>query len=61
MALVRDNVYLYDVQVLSCLVDAYKDYNCFDEVRFSSSRFQNGTKSSETCETLKKGTRLIFT
>jgi hypothetical protein len=24
-------VYLYDVQVSSCLVDAYEDYNCFDE------------------------------
>jgi hypothetical protein len=71
MALVRDNVYLYDVQVSSCLVDAYKDYNCFDEVSFSSSQsFQNGIKravikcciklkktATETCEILKKGTR----
>jgi hypothetical protein len=27
-------VYLYDVQVSTCLVDAYEDYNCFDEVIF---------------------------
>jgi hypothetical protein len=23
---------LYDVQVSACLVDAYEDYSCFDEV-----------------------------
>jgi hypothetical protein len=34
MELVRENFYLYDVQVSSCLVDAYDDYNCFGEVSF---------------------------
>jgi hypothetical protein len=30
MVLVRENVYLYDVQVSTCLVDAYEDYDCFE-------------------------------
>jgi hypothetical protein len=34
MGLVRENVYLYDVQVSACLVDAYEDYNCFGEISF---------------------------
>jgi hypothetical protein len=34
MGLVRENVYLYDVRVSTCLVDAYEDYNCFGEVSF---------------------------
>jgi hypothetical protein len=46
MALVTENVYLYAVQVSTCLVDAYKDYNCFGGVRYLSClRFQNGTSS----------------
>jgi hypothetical protein len=32
MRLVRENIYLYDVQVSTCLVYAYEDYNCFGEV-----------------------------
>jgi hypothetical protein len=31
---IRDSVYLYDVQVSTCLVDAYEEYNCFGEVSF---------------------------
>jgi hypothetical protein len=34
MGLVRENIYLYDVQVPICLVDAHEDYNCFGEVSF---------------------------
>jgi hypothetical protein len=34
MGLVRENVYVYDVQVSACLVDSYEDYNCFGEVSF---------------------------
>jgi hypothetical protein len=34
MGLVRENVYLYDVQVSTCLVGAYEDYSCFSEVSF---------------------------
>jgi hypothetical protein len=34
MGIVREKVYLYDVKVLTCLVDAYEDYNCFGEVSF---------------------------
>jgi hypothetical protein len=34
MELVRENVYLYDVQVSTCLVAAYEFYNCFSEVSF---------------------------
>jgi hypothetical protein len=34
MGLVRENVYLYDVQISTCLVNAYEDYNCFGEVKF---------------------------
>jgi hypothetical protein len=34
MRLVRENVYLYDIQVSTCLVDAYEDYNCFSDVSF---------------------------
>jgi hypothetical protein len=34
MGLVRENVYLYDMQVSTCLVDAYADYKCFGEVNF---------------------------
>jgi hypothetical protein len=30
--LVREYVYLYDVQVSTSLVDSYKDYNCFGKV-----------------------------
>jgi hypothetical protein len=26
--LVRENVYVYNVQVSTCLVDAFEDYNC---------------------------------
>jgi hypothetical protein len=50
------NDYLHDMQVSTCLVDAYEDYNCFGEVSFSSCRrFQNGTKSSVYfCVKLKK-------
>jgi hypothetical protein len=33
--LVRKNVYLYAVQVSTCLVDAYEDYICFGEVSCS--------------------------
>jgi hypothetical protein len=32
--LVRENVYLHDVQISTSLVDAYEDYNCFGEVSF---------------------------
>jgi hypothetical protein len=34
--LVRENVYLYDEQVSTCLIDVhvYEDYNCFGEVSF---------------------------
>jgi hypothetical protein len=32
MTLVRKNVCLYDVEVSTCLVDAYEDYSCFSEV-----------------------------
>jgi hypothetical protein len=32
MGLVRENVYLYDVQVSTCLGDAYEDYSCFGDV-----------------------------
>jgi hypothetical protein len=32
--LVRENVYLYDVQVSTSLVDACEDYNSFGEVGF---------------------------
>jgi hypothetical protein len=32
--LLREEVYLYDVQVSTCLVDAYEDYICFGEVSF---------------------------
>jgi hypothetical protein len=32
--LVRENVYLYDKQVSSCLVDSYEDYSCFGGVSF---------------------------
>jgi hypothetical protein len=32
--LVRENVYLYDMQVSTCLVYAYEDYSCFGEVSF---------------------------
>jgi hypothetical protein len=28
----RENVYLCDVQVSACSVDAYEDYSCFGEV-----------------------------
>jgi hypothetical protein len=31
---IRENVYLYDVQVSTCLVEAYENYNCFGEVSF---------------------------
>jgi hypothetical protein len=34
MEIVREKVYLYDVQVSTCLVNAYGDYNCFGEIRF---------------------------
>jgi hypothetical protein len=34
MGLVRQNVYLYDMQVSTCLVDAYEDYNFYVEVSF---------------------------
>jgi hypothetical protein len=34
MGLMRENVYLCDVQVSSCLVHAYEDCNCFGEVNF---------------------------
>jgi hypothetical protein len=45
---IRENVYLYDMQVSTCLVGAYEDYNCFGEVGFFVvSRFQNWTKSSD--------------
>jgi hypothetical protein len=48
IGLVRENVYLYDVQVSTPLADAYEDYNCFNEVSFFvCQRFQNGTKSSD--------------
>jgi hypothetical protein len=44
----REKVYLYDMQVSTCLVDVYEDYNCFGEVSFlSCQRFQKGTKSSD--------------
>jgi hypothetical protein len=29
--LVRENIYLYDVNVSTCLVVAYEDYNCFGD------------------------------
>jgi hypothetical protein len=29
MRLVKENAYLYDVQVATCLMDAYYNYNCF--------------------------------
>jgi hypothetical protein len=32
--LVRENIYLYDVQASTCFVDAYEDYSCFGEVTF---------------------------
>jgi hypothetical protein len=32
LGLVRENVYLYDMQVSAYLVDAYEDYSCFGEV-----------------------------
>jgi hypothetical protein len=32
--IVTKKVYLYDVQVSTCLVDAYEDYSCFGEVNF---------------------------
>jgi hypothetical protein len=34
MGLVRENVYLYDVQSFNLLDYAYEDYSCFGEVRF---------------------------
>jgi hypothetical protein len=34
MGLVRENVYLCDLQVSICLVDEYADCNCFKEVSF---------------------------
>jgi hypothetical protein len=34
MGLLRKNVYLYDVQVSTCLVGAYEDYNRLREVSF---------------------------
>jgi hypothetical protein len=34
MGIAQENVYLYDVQVSTCLVDPYEDYNCFGEVSF---------------------------
>jgi hypothetical protein len=32
--IVKEEVYLYDVKVSTCLVEAYEDYNCFGEVSF---------------------------
>jgi hypothetical protein len=32
--MVREKLYLYDVQVSTCLDDAYEDYSCFGEVSF---------------------------
>jgi hypothetical protein len=34
MGIAGQKVYLYDVQVPTCLVDTYEDYNCFGEVSF---------------------------
>jgi hypothetical protein len=34
MGLVRENIYLYNVQVSTCLVDVYEDCICFGEVSF---------------------------
>jgi hypothetical protein len=32
MGIVREKVYLYDAEVLTCSVDAYEDYSYFGEV-----------------------------
>jgi hypothetical protein len=46
--LVRGNIYLYDVQIATCLVYAYENYNCFGEVIFFVvSKVSNGTNSSK--------------
>jgi hypothetical protein len=34
MRLVREYVYLYDVEVSACLADACQDYSCFCDVTF---------------------------
>jgi hypothetical protein len=34
MQLVRENIYLCEVQVSFCLIDAHEDYNCFGKVGF---------------------------
>jgi hypothetical protein len=46
--IVRENIYLYDMQVATCLVDAYEDCSCIGGVSFLSCwRLQNGTKNSD--------------
>jgi hypothetical protein len=50
MGLVREKIYLYDVKISTCLVDANEDYNCFGklQVAFSSCwRFQNDMESRD--------------
>jgi hypothetical protein len=32
--LIRENFYLYDVQVSTCLVNAYEDYSSLGEISF---------------------------
>jgi hypothetical protein len=57
MGLVGENVYLHDVQVSTCLIDAYEDYNCFSNVSFLCRRFQNEQRAAiKFCVRLKKTT-----
>jgi hypothetical protein len=48
MNVTRYNIYLYDVQVSTCLVDAYGEHSCLCEVTFLSClRFQNVIESND--------------
>jgi hypothetical protein len=53
--LFRENVYLYDVQVSTCLVEAYEDYNCFEVSFFCRvERFKMEQRAAiECCVKLK--------
>jgi NADH:ubiquinone oxidoreductase subunit C len=63
MGLVREIVYLYDVQVSTCLVDSYGNYNCFGEDSFfyHSKSFKVEQRAAiKFCEKLKNTATEMF-
>jgi hypothetical protein len=56
MKIVKENVYVYDVQVVTRLIDAYEEYSCLGEGSFVNFRGIKMEQSAEIqfCVKLKK-------